>query len=101
MTTITVADIERDVAGYLGRVRAGESLLVTEANKPIAEIKPVVSDEGKKTGLFVSLGWRLASSWCRMISMTLCPKKPFEISREDNTRKGRGKPYPYTIRFSL
>lgn len=42
MTTITVDDIERDVAGYLGRVRAGESLLVMEADRPIAETRPVV-----------------------------------------------------------
>ncbi len=41
MTTITVDDIERDVAGYLGRVRAGESLLVMEADRPIAETRPV------------------------------------------------------------
>ena len=48
MTTITVAVIERDVAGYLGRIRAGESLLVMEADRPIAEIKPVMPPaEGK------------------------------------------------------
>ena len=45
MTTITVDDIERDVAGYLGRVRAGESLLVMEADRPIAEVRSVVPAE--------------------------------------------------------
>ena len=48
MTTITVADIERDVAGYLGRIRAGESLLVMENDRPIAETKPLLPDESRK-----------------------------------------------------
>lgn len=46
MTTITVDDMERDAAGYLGRVQAGESLLVLQADQPIAEIKPVNPAEG-------------------------------------------------------
>jgi len=41
MNPITVDDIQRDVAGYLGRVRAGESLLVLEDDRPIAEVKPI------------------------------------------------------------
>ncbi len=48
MTPITVDDIERDVAGYLGRVRAGDSLLVMEADRPIAETRPIKPAEGKK-----------------------------------------------------
>jgi antitoxin (DNA-binding transcriptional repressor) of toxin-antitoxin stability system len=40
MTTITLEDIQRDVAGYLHRVQSGETLLVMEADAPLAEIKP-------------------------------------------------------------
>ena len=41
MTTVNIGDMERDLAGYLRRVQAGETLLVLEANQPLAEIKPV------------------------------------------------------------
>lgn len=40
MTTISIDDMRRDLAGYLHRVQAGETLLVLEADQPLAEIKP-------------------------------------------------------------
>ena len=40
MTTITLDQIQQDIAGYLRRVAAGETLLVMDANRPLAEIKP-------------------------------------------------------------
>ena len=40
MTTINIQDMERDLAGYLRRVQAGETLLVLDAEQPLAEIKP-------------------------------------------------------------
>lgn len=40
MTTVNLSEIERDLAGYLRRVQAGETLLVVEADQPLAEIKP-------------------------------------------------------------
>ncbi len=47
MTTITVDEIQQDPAAYLQRVKAGETLLVVEADLPIAEIKPVLSGGGE------------------------------------------------------
>lgn len=41
MTTITIDDIQRDLIGYLQRVKAGETLVVLEENEPVVEIKPV------------------------------------------------------------
>jgi prevent-host-death family protein len=41
MITISVDDMQRDLIGYLRRVQAGETLIVTQADKPLAEIKPV------------------------------------------------------------
>ncbi len=41
MTTITIDDIQRDLSGFLQRVRAGETLLITQADLPIAELKPI------------------------------------------------------------
>jgi prevent-host-death family protein len=43
MITISVDDIQRDLLGYLKRVSAGETVLITQANKPMAELKPVSS----------------------------------------------------------
>ena len=41
MVTISIDEMQRDLVGYLHRVQAGETLLVLEANLPLAEIKPV------------------------------------------------------------
>ena len=41
MVTVDISDIQQDLSGYLHRVQAGETLLVLEADKPLAEIKPV------------------------------------------------------------
>ncbi len=40
MTTITIEEMKRDVVGYLHRVQEGETLLVTEADAPVVEMKP-------------------------------------------------------------
>ncbi len=45
MTTISIVDIQRDLSGYLRRVQAGESLLITDHDQPIAELKPVLAEE--------------------------------------------------------
>jgi antitoxin (DNA-binding transcriptional repressor) of toxin-antitoxin stability system len=44
MTTISVDEIVRDLAGYLGRVKAGESLVITDHDQPVAELKPIAGD---------------------------------------------------------
>ena len=45
MTTISIDDIQQDLAGYLTRVQAGETLLITQAGQPVAEINPIKSAE--------------------------------------------------------
>ncbi len=40
MVTVNIDEMQRDLAGYLHRVQSGETLLVLEANQPLAEIKP-------------------------------------------------------------
>lgn len=45
MTTISVDEIQYDLVGYLTRVQAGESLLVTQEGRPVAEINPIKSVE--------------------------------------------------------
>jgi prevent-host-death family protein len=41
MTTVSIEEMQRDLTGYLERVQAGETLVVVQADKPVAEVKPV------------------------------------------------------------
>jgi prevent-host-death family protein len=41
MIIISIDDMQRDLISYLRRVQAGETLVITQANKPLAEIKPI------------------------------------------------------------
>ena len=40
---VSVDEIERDLLAYLRRVKAGEAIVILEAGKPVAELKPVAS----------------------------------------------------------
>jgi antitoxin (DNA-binding transcriptional repressor) of toxin-antitoxin stability system len=44
--TISIEEMKRDINGYLQRVKAGETIVVTDADRPIAEVKPVSSEVG-------------------------------------------------------
>ena len=48
MTAISLDDIQRDLVGYLQRVEAGETLLIVQADKPVAELKPISYDATAK-----------------------------------------------------
>ena len=41
MSTITIQDAQSNFPAVLARVAAGESLVLLDQNKPVAEIKPV------------------------------------------------------------
>ena len=41
MTWISLEDIKKDLQGYIQRVEAGETLVIVQSGKPVAEIKPV------------------------------------------------------------
>ncbi len=45
MTIITFDDMKRHLKRYLQQVKAGETLLVLEQGKPVAEMRPVAEDE--------------------------------------------------------
>lgn len=49
MTTISIDDIQQDLTGYFERVQAGETLLITQAGQPVAEISPIKSAETNRT----------------------------------------------------
>jgi prevent-host-death family protein len=43
MVWVSVEEIQRDLSTYLQRVEAGETLVIVQAGKPVAEVKPIVS----------------------------------------------------------
>lgn len=43
MSTISLQDLERDPAGLLDRVEAGERLVVAREGRPVAELRPLAS----------------------------------------------------------
>ena len=45
MKTVTIDEFQRDLTGYLQQVKARETLVILEANEPVAEIKPVAPNE--------------------------------------------------------
>jgi antitoxin (DNA-binding transcriptional repressor) of toxin-antitoxin stability system len=44
MITISVDEIQRDVLGYLQRVERGETVVVVQGGKTIAELKPAIGN---------------------------------------------------------
>jgi antitoxin (DNA-binding transcriptional repressor) of toxin-antitoxin stability system len=56
MTTISLDDIQRDLLTYLQRVAAGETLVIVQADKPLAELKPVSYDAAAKQLRPIGLG---------------------------------------------
>jgi antitoxin (DNA-binding transcriptional repressor) of toxin-antitoxin stability system len=43
MLQVSVEEIRRDVAAYLQRVEAGETVVILRAGQPVAEIRPIAS----------------------------------------------------------
>jgi antitoxin (DNA-binding transcriptional repressor) of toxin-antitoxin stability system len=42
MAWVSVEDIQRDLSTYLQRVEAGETLVIVQAGRPVAEMRPIV-----------------------------------------------------------
>ena len=43
MTTVTIEELKKDVNGTLHRVEEGETLVVLDSDRPVAEIRPIES----------------------------------------------------------
>lgn len=48
MITLNIDDIERNLSGFIKLIQEGNSLIITQANEPIAEIKPIVINQSLK-----------------------------------------------------
>lgn len=53
MVTISADEMQKDLPSYLRLVKAGETLVITQANEPVAEVKPLtqVAHEPRPFGL--------------------------------------------------
>jgi antitoxin (DNA-binding transcriptional repressor) of toxin-antitoxin stability system len=47
MIRVNIDEIERDLAAYLKRVEAGETLVIVRAGQPVVEMKPITPDVGE------------------------------------------------------
>lgn len=54
MRTISIEQIESDLAGFIQRLEAGECLVVVRGDRPVAEVKPLPSPlrEPRPAGLY-------------------------------------------------
>jgi antitoxin (DNA-binding transcriptional repressor) of toxin-antitoxin stability system len=47
MTTVNLTDFQGDFLTYMRRVEAGESIVIADDQRPIAEVKPVATSVGE------------------------------------------------------
>lgn len=48
MLNVTIDEIQRDPLKYLRQVEAGITFIITQADQPIAELRPIISSNRKK-----------------------------------------------------
>jgi prevent-host-death family protein len=55
-STVGVAELRRNLSRYLRRVAAGERLVVTDRNRPVAELGPPPSADGDSLDRLIAEG---------------------------------------------
>jgi antitoxin (DNA-binding transcriptional repressor) of toxin-antitoxin stability system len=48
MSTVTLEELQHDPLAVIRRVEAGESVVVTRADRPVAELRPFPARAGKR-----------------------------------------------------
>lgn len=58
MEKVSVSKLKNQLSAYLKKVRDGQTLLVTDRNKPIASLQPVVplTDDAERIARLIELG---------------------------------------------
>jgi antitoxin (DNA-binding transcriptional repressor) of toxin-antitoxin stability system len=51
MITLKIDDIQQDLSGFIKLIQEGNSLIITQADQPIAEIKPIPTKPPRPRGL--------------------------------------------------
>ena len=55
MKTVGSRELKNRLGRYMGLVRKGETIIVTDRGKPLARLSPLTSEEGKPDGLHILL----------------------------------------------
>lgn len=48
MITVNIDDIQQNLSGFIKLIQEGNSLIITQADQPIAEIKPIPTNQKQK-----------------------------------------------------
>ncbi|CAC5342346.1 MULTISPECIES: type II toxin-antitoxin system Phd/YefM family antitoxin [Planktothrix] len=48
MITLNIDDIQHNLSGFIKLIQEGNSLIITQADQPIAEIKPILTKPPQK-----------------------------------------------------
>ncbi|HEY9701275.1 MAG TPA: hypothetical protein V6C58_02460 [Allocoleopsis sp.] len=48
MITLNIDDIQHDLSAFIKLIQAGNNLIITQADQPIAEIKPITTNQLQK-----------------------------------------------------
>lgn len=48
MITLKIDDIQQNLSGFIKLIQEGNSLIITQADQPIAEIKPILTKISQK-----------------------------------------------------
>ena len=48
MITLNIDDIQQNLSGFIKLIQEGNSLIITQADQPIAEIKPISTNQKQK-----------------------------------------------------
>jgi len=48
MITLNIDDIQQNLSGFIKLIQEGNSLIITQADQPIAEIKPISTNQKHK-----------------------------------------------------
>lgn len=48
MITLNIDDIQHNLSGFIKLIHEGNSLIITQADQPIAEIKPILTKPPQK-----------------------------------------------------
>lgn len=51
MITLNIDDIQQNLSGFIKLIQEGNNLIITSANQPIAEIKPIPTNPPQKCSI--------------------------------------------------
>ena len=85
MSTISLQDLQRDPAGLLDRVEAGEHLVVSREGRPVAELRPIDVQEEHAVGPRGACRRRLAVD-CGLLRCVPVSARTIAVMHSDNAR---------------